>query len=65
MPFFLTLPPRFFPYLFSVIFLADDAGYADFGFNGSEDLQTPNIDKLASAGIILTNAHVLALVCAP
>ncbi len=48
-----------------IIILADDAGYIDFGFMGSEDLQTPEIDKLAESGVIFTDAHVSATVCAP
>ena len=48
-----------------IIILADDAGYADFGFMGSEDIQTPQIDKLASDGIVFTDAHVSASVCSP
>lgn len=48
-----------------IVLLVDDAGYADFGFMGSKDLQTPNIDKLASSGIIFTDAHVSASVCGP
>lgn len=48
-----------------IVILADDAGYADFGFMGSSDLETPNIDKLASAGVIFTDAHVSATVCSP
>lgn len=48
-----------------IILLVDDAGYADFGFMGSKDLQTPNIDKLAKNGIIFTDAHVSATVCGP
>lgn len=48
-----------------LIILIDDAGYADFGFMGSKDLETPNIDKLAKSGIIFTDAHVSATVCAP
>lgn len=48
-----------------IILLADDAGYADFGFMGSEDLQTPNLDELAAGGMIFTDAHVSATVCAP
>lgn len=31
-----------------LILLADDAGYADFGFMGSADIQTPNIDRPGS-----------------
>lgn len=48
-----------------VVLLVDDAGYADFGFMGSKDLKTPNIDKLAAGGVIFTDAHVSATVCGP
>lgn len=48
-----------------LVLLVDDAGYADFGFNGSKDLPTPNIDKLATEGVIFTDAHVSASVCGP
>ena len=40
-----------------LILLADDAGYADFGFMGATDIQTPNIDRLAAEGCIFTDAH--------
>ncbi len=36
-----------------VIFLADDMGYSDIGCYGSE-IKTPNLDRLASEGIRLT-----------
>ena len=48
-----------------IVILADDAGYVDFGFMGSQDLQTPNIDNLAKSGVKFTDAHVSASVCAP
>lgn len=48
-----------------IVILIDDAGYADFGFMGSQDLKTPNIDKLAASGVVFTDAHVSATVCAP
>ena len=48
-----------------IVMLVDDAGYADFGFMGSEDLKTPHLDKLAERGIVFTDAHVSATVCAP
>ena len=48
-----------------IIILVDDAGYDDFGFMGCKDLKTPNIDQLASQGIIFTDAHVTASVCGP
>ena len=48
-----------------IIVLADDAGYADFGFNGCEDLKTPHLDHLANQGIIFKDAHVSSTVCCP
>ncbi len=48
-----------------IIVLVDDAGYVDFGFMGSKDLQTPHIDALAKSGVVFTDAHVSATVCAP
>lgn len=48
-----------------IVILIDDAGYADFGFMGCKDLETPNIDKLAASGTVFTDAHVSATVCAP
>ncbi|MGZ0014780.1 sulfatase-like hydrolase/transferase [Yeosuana sp. AK3] len=48
-----------------IVVVVDDAGYADFGFMGSEDLETPNIDALAKEGVVFTDAHVSATVCAP
>ncbi len=48
-----------------IILLVDDAGYADFGFAGSKDLKTPNLDRLAANGVVFTDAHVSASVCGP
>ncbi|GAA4973903.1 sulfatase-like hydrolase/transferase [Algibacter aquimarinus] len=48
-----------------IVILIDDAGYVDFGFMGSKDIQTPHIDALAKSGVIFTDAHVSATVCAP
>src|SRR6478672_7013494 len=48
-----------------IVILIDDAGYADFGFMGSKDLRTPEIDKLAASGIAFTDAHVSSTVCSP
>ena len=39
-----------------IIILADDLGYSDLGCFGSE-INTPNIDKLASEGTIFTNFY--------
>jgi len=48
-----------------LIILADDAGYSDFGFMGSDEIKTPNLDKLASDGVLFNNAYVSASVCSP
>ncbi len=43
-----------------VIFLLDDVGYMDFGFNGGGDAvgnATPDIDRLAGQSLILTSAY--------
>ena len=50
----------------NIIFLfADDAGYADFGFHGSEVMKTPNLDKLAKQGVKFTQGYVTDAVCGP
>lgn len=48
-----------------LVILVDDAGYNDFGFMGSKDMQTPNLDRLASQGVMFTDAHVAATVSSP
>ncbi len=47
-----------------VFLLSDDQGYADIGFNGCTDIQTPNIDRLAEEGTILTSLYAQP-VCSP
>jgi arylsulfatase B len=46
-----------------LIFLADDLGWNDVGYHGSE-VRTPNIDRLASEGIKLERAYSCP-VCSP
>ncbi|MCH5598206.1 sulfatase-like hydrolase/transferase [Niabella ginsengisoli] len=48
-----------------VLILSDDAGYADFGFQSSRFIPTPNIDKIAMEGAKFTNAYVTGAVCSP
>ena len=48
-----------------IVILSDDAGYADFGFTGGDEISTPNIDLLAASGIICTQGYVTASTCAP
>ena len=48
-----------------VVILADDLGYHDLGFQGSERIKTPHLDQLASGGTVFTDAHTTASVCSP
>ncbi len=48
-----------------VLILADDLGYQDVGFNGSKDIPTPNIDKIAKNGVLFKNGYVTYAVCGP
>lgn len=48
-----------------IVILVDDLGNADLSYNGCKDFQTPNIDALAKRGVIFTDAHATASVCAP
>ncbi len=48
-----------------VLFFADDAGYADFGFQGSTTHATPHVDSIAANGIRFTQGYVSASVCSP
>ncbi len=48
-----------------IVIVTDDAGYADWGFQGSEVCETPNIDDLRSEGIYFSQAYVTMSVCAP
>ena len=48
-----------------LMILADDMGYGDLGCYGSLQIETPSLDKLATAGIRCTDGYVCANVCAP
>ncbi len=48
-----------------IFIMADDLGYGDLGCYGSQKIQTPNIDKISSEGVMFTNAHSAAAVCTP
>jgi len=48
-----------------VVIVSDDAGYADFSFQGSREVATPSLDELAGRGVRCTSAYVTASVCSP
>ena len=48
-----------------IIILADDLGYADLSMHGSNQITTPNVDKLAKGGLTFTKGYVSSPVCSP
>jgi len=48
-----------------ILIVADDLGYADLGYQGSKQIPTPSIDRLAESGIVFTNGYVSSPVCSP
>jgi len=47
-----------------IVFLSDDQGWGDFGFQGNSNFETPNIDRLAKEGTYCSRFYVCP-VCAP
>ena len=47
-----------------VYILTDDLGFADCGFNGSQNILTPNLDRLAASGVRCTSGYVTSPQCA-
>jgi len=45
--------------------LVDDLGWVDVGVNGSKYYETPNIDRLASEGMLFTDGYVASPMCSP
>ncbi|RIW16489.1 N-acetylgalactosamine 6-sulfate sulfatase [Algoriphagus lacus] len=48
-----------------IVILTDDQGYADVGFNGSKDIPTPGIDRIATNGVVFEAGYVSYAVCGP
>ena len=48
-----------------ILIMADDMGYADAGFTGATDILTPNLDALASSGVIFTQGYANHPFCGP
>lgn len=45
--------------------LVDDLGFADLSVTGSRRVSTPNIDRLAREGLLMTQFSVAAPICSP
>ena len=54
-----TRPPNI------VLLVSDDQGYRDLGCFGSQEAQTPHLDRLASEGVRLTSFYVTWPACTP
>ena len=48
-----------------IIIFADDLGYGDLECYGAKNVQTPNVNRLASEGIRFTNTHTIAATSTP
>ncbi len=48
-----------------IYILADDLGYGDLSCYGQTRFQTPNLDKMASEGMLFTQHYAGTTVCAP
>jgi arylsulfatase A len=48
-----------------LLVISDDQGYGDLGCYGSDTVRTPQLDRLAAAGVRLTNFYVASPACTP
>ena len=48
-----------------VLIISDDHGFPDYGFMGHPDIQTPNLDRLASESHVFTRGYVSTPLCCP
>jgi arylsulfatase A-like enzyme len=48
-----------------IVFLSDDVGYGEYGFQGNPEIPTPNIDSIAKNGVRFTQGYVSGPYCSP
>ena len=48
-----------------ILMFIDDTGWGDYGFNDPKRTDSPNLDALASRGMIFSDFHAGASVCTP
>lgn len=48
-----------------LVIVSDDQGYADAGFQGSTEVPTPNLDRLAKSGLRCSSGYVTHPFCSP
>lgn len=50
----------------NILFIfADDLGWKDVGYQGSDFYETPNLDRLAAGSMVFSQAYACAANCAP
>lgn len=47
-----------------ILIISDDHGFPDYGFMGNKDVRTPNLDRMASQGLLYTRGYSTP-VCSP
>ncbi|MDI1319445.1 MAG: sulfatase-like hydrolase/transferase, partial [bacterium] len=48
-----------------LVIVADDLGYGDLGCYGATRIKTPNVDRLAAAGVRFTRGYAPSSTCTP
>ena len=48
-----------------VLIYADDVGYGDLSCYGATRVRTPNLDRIATDGLRMANAHASSATCTP
>jgi arylsulfatase A-like enzyme len=48
-----------------ILIIGDDQAWTDFGFMGHEDIETPNLDRLAAESLTFTRGYVPTSLCRP
>jgi arylsulfatase A-like enzyme len=48
-----------------VLIISDDHAWTDYGFMGHRNIRTPNIDRLASQGLVFKHGYVPSSLCSP
>nr|WP_315861426.1 sulfatase-like hydrolase/transferase [Stieleria tagensis] len=48
-----------------ILLMSDDQGWGDVGFNGNDDIKTPNLDSMAAAGVRFDRFYAAAPLCSP
>ena len=48
-----------------IVFLSDDVGYGEYGFQGNKEIPTPHIDSIAKNGVRFTQGYVAGAVLQP